>query len=165
MGWELRRRPGERNQRPFEGRTELTRRIRPRIIARYDGNSENEGSIPGLLRKITTLGQEARVDLGQHALVNAAEWLIGLGRLVDRDFAKGWQPSAEDHPKLGLQRRHGNMPEHGIRSTYSQCPFELHMHDEQGVISTGSAFFFGIDDEWFLISSVPTFGLLISVKY
>ena len=91
------------------------------------------------------------MDLGQHDLVNAAEWLIGLGRLVDRDFAKGWKPSAESHPKLGLQRRHGNMPEHGIRSTYSQCPFELHMHDEQGVISTGSAFFFGIDDEWFLI--------------
>ena len=45
------------------------------------------------------------------------------------------------------------MPEHGIRSTYSQCPFELHMHDEQGMISTGSAFFFGIDDEWFLITN------------
>ena len=45
------------------------------------------------------------------------------------------------------------MPEHGIRSIYSQCPFELQMHDAQGVISTGSAFFFGIDDEWFLITN------------
>ena len=38
----LRRRPGERNQRPFESRTEVVRRIKPRIVARYDRESENE---------------------------------------------------------------------------------------------------------------------------
>ena len=42
VGWRLRRRPGERNQRPFESRTEGVRRIVPPIIARYDGKSENE---------------------------------------------------------------------------------------------------------------------------
>ena len=41
------------------------------------------------------------------------------------------------------------MPENGIRSTYSQCPFELQMYDEQEMIATGSAFFFEINDEWF----------------
>ena len=45
------------------------------------------------------------------------------------------------------------MPEKGIRSTYSQCPFELHMHDQEGLISTGSAFFFEIDEQWFLITN------------
>ena len=38
----LRRRPRERNQRPFESRTEVVRRIVPPIIARYDGKSENQ---------------------------------------------------------------------------------------------------------------------------
>ena len=28
------------------------------------------------------------MDLGQHYLVNAAEWLMALGRVVDRNFAK-----------------------------------------------------------------------------
>ena len=45
------------------------------------------------------------------------------------------------------------MPEKGIRSTHSQCPFELHMHDQEGLISTGSAFFFEIDEHWFLITN------------
>ena len=45
------------------------------------------------------------------------------------------------------------MPENGIRSTYSQCPFELQMYDEQGIIATGSAFFFEINNEWFLITN------------
>ncbi|MCY4363217.1 MAG: hypothetical protein OXE42_13710 [Gammaproteobacteria bacterium] len=45
------------------------------------------------------------------------------------------------------------MPEKGVRSTYSQCPFELQMYDEQGMIATGSAFFFEINDEWFLITN------------
>lgn len=45
------------------------------------------------------------------------------------------------------------MPEHGIRSAHSQCPFEIQMCDEQGAISTGSAFFFEVDDEWFLITN------------
>ncbi len=34
----LRRRPGERNQRPSEGLTQVVRRIKPRAIARYDGH-------------------------------------------------------------------------------------------------------------------------------
>ena len=42
MGWRLRRKPGERNERPFEDRAEGVRRIKPRIIARYDRKSENE---------------------------------------------------------------------------------------------------------------------------
>ena len=45
------------------------------------------------------------------------------------------------------------MLEKRIRSTYSQCPFELQMHDEQGMIATGTAFFFEINDEWFLITN------------
>ena len=42
VGFRLRRRPGERNQRPSEGCAEIVRRVKPHIIARYDGNSENE---------------------------------------------------------------------------------------------------------------------------
>ena len=43
----LRRRPRERNQRLFEGHSEVVHRIVPRIIARYDRKSENEGSNSG----------------------------------------------------------------------------------------------------------------------
>ena len=43
-GYRLRRRPGERNQRPSEGRTGVVRHIRSRIIARCDGKHENERS-------------------------------------------------------------------------------------------------------------------------
>ena len=46
-GCRLRRRPGERNQRLFPDHTEVVRHIKPRIIAQYDGNRENQGSIPG----------------------------------------------------------------------------------------------------------------------
>jgi hypothetical protein len=34
------------------------------------------------------------------------------------------------------------MPEKGIRNRYSQSPFQLQMHDEHGLISTGSGFFY-----------------------
>ena len=45
------------------------------------------------------------------------------------------------------------MPEDGIRSTYSQCPFQIQMYDSRGIISTGSAFYFVHDGEWFLITN------------
>ena len=46
------------------------------------------------------------------------------------------------------------MPEHGIRSTFSQCPFQLLVRDQHGdVISTASAFFFEMDASWFLITN------------
>ena len=46
------------------------------------------------------------------------------------------------------------MPEHGIRSTYSQCPFQLLMRDQRGnVVSSGSGFFFEMADAWFLITN------------
>lgn len=45
------------------------------------------------------------------------------------------------------------MPEHGIRSTYSQCPFELLMYDDEGLLSSGTGFFFEANGEWFLITN------------
>ena len=45
------------------------------------------------------------------------------------------------------------MPEHGIRSTYSQCPFQLLMCDQGGVISSGTGFFFETGDRWFLVTN------------
>lgn len=45
------------------------------------------------------------------------------------------------------------MVECGIRSTYSQCPFEIRMHDEDGLISTGTAFFYQHDRSWFIITN------------
>ena len=45
------------------------------------------------------------------------------------------------------------MPEQGIRSTYSQCPFQIHLRDRGGIIATGSGFFFVHADEWFLITN------------
>ena len=45
------------------------------------------------------------------------------------------------------------MPEQGIRSTYSKIPFQIHMCDDHGVISTGSAFFYALDEDWFLITT------------
>ncbi len=45
------------------------------------------------------------------------------------------------------------MPEKGIRSTYSQCPFELLMQDQKGTIASGSGFFFEVDDQWFAITN------------
>ena len=49
------------------------------------------------------------------------------------------------------------MPEKGIRSTYSQCPFQIYLCDSYGVISTGSGFFFEWAGEWFLITNWHNF--------
>ena len=45
------------------------------------------------------------------------------------------------------------MPEKGIRSTYSQCPFEIQMWDDDEIISTGSGFFYEVNGRWFLITN------------
>ena len=45
------------------------------------------------------------------------------------------------------------MPEQGIRSTYSQCPFQIQMCDGTGVIGTGTGFFLELAGEWFLITN------------
>ena len=46
------------------------------------------------------------------------------------------------------------MPEHGIRSTYSQCPFQVLLRDHaETVRSTGSAFFYETDGTWFIITN------------
>lgn len=45
------------------------------------------------------------------------------------------------------------MPENGIRSTYSQSPFQILMYDDHGLISTGTAFFYFISETWFLITN------------
>ena len=46
------------------------------------------------------------------------------------------------------------MPEHGVRSTYSQCPFQLLVHAQTGeILSSGSAFFFETDGASFIITN------------
>ena len=40
-----------------------------------------------------------------------------------------------------------------IRNAYSQCPFQVLMHDEGGLLGTGTAFLFSKDDETFLITN------------
>lgn len=45
------------------------------------------------------------------------------------------------------------MPEHGVRSRYSTCPFEILIHDLNGVISSGTAFFVEEGDGWFLVTN------------
>ncbi|MBF0268969.1 MAG: trypsin-like peptidase domain-containing protein [Alphaproteobacteria bacterium] len=45
------------------------------------------------------------------------------------------------------------MPEHGIRSPYSQCPLQILMNDNQGVISTGTGFFYSYNDKNYLITN------------
>lgn len=49
------------------------------------------------------------------------------------------------------------MPEKGVRSTYSQCPFQIYLCDDEGTISTGSAFFYAVENEWFLITNWHNF--------
>ena len=49
------------------------------------------------------------------------------------------------------------MPEQGVRSTYSQCPFQIQMCDGNGVIGTGTGFLFELDDEWFLVTNWHNF--------
>ena len=45
------------------------------------------------------------------------------------------------------------MPEQGIRSVYSQCPFDIEMCDDQGSISTGTAFVYETHGRQFLITN------------
>ena len=48
------------------------------------------------------------------------------------------------------------MPEQGIRSTYSQCPFKIDVYgvaDETKPLSTATAFYYCYDSEWFLITN------------
>jgi hypothetical protein len=45
------------------------------------------------------------------------------------------------------------MPEFGIRSTYSQCPFQIYLCDGDGIISTGTAFFFAEENETFFVTN------------
>lgn len=46
------------------------------------------------------------------------------------------------------------MPEQGIRSTYTQCPLQVLVHDQHGaVLSSGSAFFFEMNGNWFLVTN------------
>ncbi|MCD9015479.1 serine protease [Parachryseolinea silvisoli] len=49
------------------------------------------------------------------------------------------------------------MPEKGIRSTYSQSPFQILMYDDQGMLSTGTGFFYELRDELFLITNWHNF--------
>lgn len=49
------------------------------------------------------------------------------------------------------------MPERGIRSSYSQCPFEIQMYDQQGLLSTGTAFYYELAGEWFLVTNWHNF--------
>lgn len=45
------------------------------------------------------------------------------------------------------------MPENGIRSTYSQSPFQILIYDDNGLISTGTAFFYDLNGENYLITN------------
>lgn len=45
------------------------------------------------------------------------------------------------------------MPEKGVRSKYSQSPFQILMYDDHGLISTGTAFYYTFNEEWFLITN------------
>lgn len=45
------------------------------------------------------------------------------------------------------------MPQDGVRSTYSQSPFQILMYDDYGLISTGTAFYYSFENEWFLITN------------
>ena len=49
------------------------------------------------------------------------------------------------------------MPEAGIRNHYSQCPFQILMCDDNGILGSGTAFFFEYDDESFLITNWHNF--------
>jgi hypothetical protein len=49
------------------------------------------------------------------------------------------------------------MPRNGVRSTYSQCPVQIRMHDENGLCSTGTAFFYAHGVDWYLITNGHNF--------
>ncbi len=45
------------------------------------------------------------------------------------------------------------MKEHGVRSTFSQAPFEIEMHDNAGLISTGTAFNYFFEGKRYMITN------------
>ena len=45
------------------------------------------------------------------------------------------------------------MPERKIRSTYSQCPFQIQTWDDHGILGAGTGFFYESREEWFLITN------------
>jgi len=45
------------------------------------------------------------------------------------------------------------MPEYGIRSRYSQSPFQILIYDQIGLISTGTGFFYEFNNENYLITN------------
>ncbi len=45
------------------------------------------------------------------------------------------------------------MPELGIRSTYSQCPVQIFLCDDDGIISTGTGFFFTEKNETYFVTN------------
>ena len=45
------------------------------------------------------------------------------------------------------------MPERGIRSPYSQCPLQVLIHDDSGIISTGTAFLYSYEEKAYLITN------------
>ena len=45
------------------------------------------------------------------------------------------------------------MPEKGIRSTYSQCPFRIGTWDSQGELASGTGFLYEVDNGLFLITN------------
>ena len=45
------------------------------------------------------------------------------------------------------------MPEKGIRSTYSQCPFQIQLWDGSGYLGAGTGFFYEVDGDWFLVTN------------
>lgn len=49
------------------------------------------------------------------------------------------------------------MPKDGIRSTYSQCPFQIRMYDGAGICSTGTGFFYEHAGEWYIITNWHNF--------
>lgn len=59
------------------------------------------------------------------------------------------------HPKFlqPMTQLRDLMPEQGVRSNYTQSPFQILMFDENGLISTGTAFFYELSGENFLITN------------
>lgn len=45
------------------------------------------------------------------------------------------------------------MPENGIRSSYSQSPFQILMYDDAGLVSTGTAFYYEFEGETYLVTN------------
>ncbi|MGQ0456129.1 MAG: hypothetical protein ACT4OU_03595 [Hyphomicrobium sp.] len=45
------------------------------------------------------------------------------------------------------------MPKDGVRSTYSQCPFQILLYNKDTLITTGTAFFYNFENDIFLITN------------